>query len=199
MLSYRADMLLMIGGGSSVGKTTVAHELGRRLGADVIDVDALPRDRAVGLDGRLSEPGIWDRPPSNLFQLLLETTRGLAPRLRATIEARSLAVEGAVVEGEGIEPRLFDAFEAGAQVRPVFVIETDPHRLRETLSHRVSRGAELFRRLTSTEQGHVVEMNVLYARWLGEEARVRGLPCVESQPWPDLGDRILAAAHAPMS
>jgi hypothetical protein len=72
-------VLLLIGGSSSVGKTPAACQLGARRPADVVSVDARPRDRSVGRDRRLGEPGIWEHPPGELLVLLREGTSTLGP------------------------------------------------------------------------------------------------------------------------
>ena len=109
------------------------------------------------------------------------------PLIIETVE--KLAPTGGVLEGEGIDPRL--AVGLPADMSAVYVIESNPKRLRRTFEARTSRTD--FGSLTSSEQRTVVEMNRLYAQWLRTAADETGQPWVPSQPWRTLPDRILAA------
>ena len=182
---------MAIGGSASVGKTTSAERIAELLGlSKVIHVDDLSKQiQASGephpLD-TIDQP--WRQPPTYLARQLIEWTRWLHPAILEAVE--QIATTGGVIEGEGIDPRLAAAL-ASAGVPAVYVIETDPTRLHATF--RTRRSGSQFTALSSDEQDAVVEMNRLYAEWLRSSAVEVGQPCVLSQPWTALPDRILTA------
>jgi len=187
-------MVILIGGGSSVGKTAAAAEMARRHRLQHLQVDALraaESDPAVNFVG--SSPEVWDLRPEMLRDRLIEMGALLRPQiLRLVSKLLALGIPS-VIEGEGIEPSLQE-FLADRTLRLVFVAELNEQRLAETLANRPSDGADRFRRLTVARRQSVCRMNRLYGEWIEAQALSRGLPCLASQPWNDLADRIFGAA-----
>jgi hypothetical protein len=187
--------VIAIGGSASVGKTTLARAIAERLAIEkVVHVDDLRTavERSDGPGFIETTPGVWTRPASWLLESLLASTRSLHPAITAEIDSLVELHGRGVIEGEGVEPRLFAGGRSGL-VRPVYVIEADPEQLRETFAARPS-GAR-FLALPAAEQEAVVEMNRRYGTWLQREAEHHGQPWVPSRPWRTLVDRALAATH----
>lgn len=187
-------VVLLIGGGSNLGKTTAAAQVAVELGAAHIEVDEL-RDELDGTSGDpFSTPDVWLRPVDELFQGLVESTSGIVGELVRLIERHAAGGGAAIIEGQGIEPNVLGLIDPGSDVRSVFVIEADPSRIATTLRGRDSAGAERYRLLSHVEQQAVIAMNVRYNEWLQAEAKQHGLPWVASQPWSTLAHRILGAS-----
>jgi hypothetical protein len=183
--------ILLIGGGSSVGKTTAALSIAH--GPDVepvVHLDDVRRENPRAVH-RLDVAGVWDSAPSDLLQLLLEETASVRAVLAHLVGGMGSDGLGAIIEGEGVEPELVDTLGADAPARFVYVIETDPVVLRRTLASRPSAGR--FLALSPGQQQAVVEMNRLYATWLRDEAVRRSQAWVQSRPWATLPQRVLRA------
>jgi 2-phosphoglycerate kinase len=179
--------VLLIGGPSGVGKTTVAVEVAARLGAAWLMVDDLRLALArSGLPVPIAdEVGAFDAPGG-----LLAVGALMTPAVEVVIENHVDGHIPVVIEGDGILPSLFErasvrARAANGRVRAVFLYEPDEEALYG--SHR-SRGRGL------TDRPHA-RKNFLFGQWLKREAERRGLPTLPARPWDTLADRILAASR----
>lgn len=186
-------VVILIGGGSNLGKTTAAAQLSVALGADHIEVDALRAELNGSSEDSFAGPDVWRRPVDELFQCLVESTFRIAEPLARVIEGHAAGGGNVIIEGQGIEPRVLGLIDPVFEVRCVFVIEADPNRIDTKLRDRASTGAARYRALSPLEQRAVLAMNVRYNEWLRAEAERKGLPWVASQPWLTLADRILVA------
>lgn len=185
--------LIALGGSASVGKTTCARELVRRLGLEeVVHVDDLSRRlQRVGCPHFLDTlDAPWQEPADSLVAGLIAWTERLHPVIAEAAGRR--AAMGAVIEGEGIDPRIARAGGWGdTEVRTVYVIELDRETLWTTFAGRAS--GPRFLALSPREQATVVEMNRGYSEWLRDEAIVAGEPWVWSRPWATLAARTAEA------
>jgi 2-phosphoglycerate kinase len=180
-----AFLPIMIGGSSSVGKTTAARVLADRRGWDLVQTDhALPEDPT--LQPLAGPDEILDRPAVELCALLIAAANAAIPVVRSLI-AECPGTAGLIVEGERIHPQLIAELEREGRASGVLVVETDAERLYDTL---ISRSPG-FRRLAESRRRCVAEMDRLYGQWLLEQGSRLGVPCISSQPWTSLPDRIL--------
>lgn len=181
--------LVLVGGSSSVGKTTAARVLATRHGWDLLHSDpALPCDPT--LEPLVGPDEIFDRPAVELCGRLIAAAEAATPLLHSLILDRPTSA-GLIVEGERVHPQLVAKLGHEGMARGVLVVETEVQRLYETLVGR-SPG---FRRLSEARRRCVAEMNGLYGQWLLEQGARFGIPCISSQPWPSLADRIDSARH----
>lgn len=180
--------ILLIGGSSSVGKTTAAAGLSKRLGWPCIQLDQYLYeigDPKLRLFPRSLER--WDLPSSELCQRLIAVSEQAMGYVESLILGLCDKGNAGIFEGEAIHPRLAERMMQMKSIASVFIIETDPVRLYETLADRSSR----FLNLAEGHRQTVVEMDQLYSIWLQAEAERRHIPWVQSQPWVSLGERIL--------
>jgi 2-phosphoglycerate kinase len=196
--------VLLIGGSSGVGKSSLARQLGRRFGTPWMQVDdlrlALQRSRVIlpeqteALYFFEETPQVWNLPAERLRDGLIALGQVLSPALEVVIENHVDTADPLVIEGDAILPSLFtrpsvQARSSNGQVQAVFLVEPDEHRLLAHLDARyqvqVSHNEVLARAMA-----HV---RWLHGLWLAEEARRLDLPVLEPHPWETLAQRIVAA------
>ena len=180
----------VLGGPSSVGKTTAAATIAERLGAAHLQLDPIahacqdPRVRRFGA----GVDALWRLPATRVCGLLIQKGEALAAPLNTTISRYSSSSSTTVVEGEGVHPSLAQHHPVDL-VRFAFVLEPDRAVLLETLTRRSAR----FRALPAGHQHTVAEANRLYGQWLRQQAQRCRQPWVESRPWSTLPDRLVQA------
>lgn len=201
------ERVLLIGGSSGGGKTSVAKRLGLRWGASWLHVDdirlAFQRSR-VKLPARTEvlyffeeTPNVWQMPPELLRDGLIGVGQVLSPALEVIIENHVDTDAPVVIEGDSILPSLLsrpsvrDRVSQG-QVRAVFLVETQEEVL---FANIVARG----RRIDGRSEAQLrteAQAKWLYGLWLADEAQKYNLPVLEPRPWSTLVARIVAIIRA---
>jgi 2-phosphoglycerate kinase len=184
--------VLLIGGPSGVGKTTVAAQVARRLDVPWLMVD----DLRLALM-RCGVP-IPDDPRIESFDApggLVTVGEAVAPAIEVVIENHVDQRYPVVIEGDGILPSLFErasvrARNTGGRIRAVYLYEPDEDALYANFLARARDGWR------DDLRAHA-RKNARYGQWLRREAEQRGLPTVPARPWGTLVDRILAASGLP--
>ena len=206
MLKRHSDWsVLLIGGPSGVGKTTVAERIGLRRGHSWLQVDdlrlALQWSRASlpagteALSFFETTPNLWRLPPERLRDGLIAVGEVLAPAIEIVVANHVDTNAPTVIEGDGILPSLFarplvrDRWVDG-RVRVVFLIEPDEAAI---LANMMARGRGVAGR-TEAELRAEARAKWLYGRWLADEASRSGMPMLDPQPWATLAERVVAAA-----
>ncbi len=176
-------MLLLIGGGSGVGKTTASQALSAGLSLPHVQLDGLLKATA---SNEWHAPRTGDIPPDELKELLIKkgdaALAGLPRWLGQYSDER-----GILLEGEGIHPGFLSDLGDLPKIRLLFIVELDADRLRTTLTDH----SKTFRALGTLQQDNVVRGKSLYNRWIAEQAATHGQSCVPSQPWSSLPARLL--------
>lgn len=214
MQSRVADRrILLIGGSSGVGKTSVAQRLGRRLAFSHVLVD----DIRIAIQSvttpaekpdlhRFHGPDFLSRMSAQQFvDGLIAVGRAITPALH-TIVSHHLAVDVAgplLLEGDGILPALAASQDfadvrgtrlpdISRRVASVFLIEPDADVLLENQLQRsptfYGGDPEMQRRYTDAIWR--------YGQWLRAEAERYGCPTVSPRPFATLEQRILDAIAA---
>ncbi len=207
--------VLLIGGSSAIGKTTVARALGRRLGVSVIPADdirlAVQQMTTTAahphLHYFLDDPHIWRQPPEVLRDGFIAVSRAVSPAVESVVAHHVVTDVGPIIlEGDNILPgmaaqghfsdiRFFAGLECGDDVRSVFLVEPDE----EALLHNARARGRGFDDLPVEEQRTIVRAVWLYGQWVRQEAEAHGLPVVPVRPWMTLTDRVLAAIGCSLS
>jgi 2-phosphoglycerate kinase len=181
--------IILIGGSSSVGKTTVARRLGACLGRSCIELDSYLQEiddpELEFFDGH---PDFWDRSGQVLCARLVHVAERAGPHIQLLVASWQSQMKTALFEGEQIHPRLVEKLTKSEDIKGIFILERDPNRLYRTLEQRSQR----FRDLPPTHRVRVVEMNRLYGQWLHSQAEQRQIAWLEAQPWATLVERTMA-------
>jgi 2-phosphoglycerate kinase len=194
--------VLLIGGVSGAGKTTIARQLGLQSGFPWLQVDdlrlalqwsrvSLP-ERTKDLYFFLDTPGIWRLPPERLRDGLISIGELLSPAIEIVIENHLTTSAPLILEGDAILPSLFNRpilqnRRRNKYLQTVFLIEPEEENILRNIKER-ARGIE---GLTDEEIKNEARTKWLYGQWLAEEALHFNLPILEPRPWDSLIERIL--------
>lgn len=185
--------IYLLGGSSSVGKTTLANDIAAQLNIAVLHVDEFVHaSDDPALRAACSRLDVEKMSPSSLCHVLIAKGNALTPLLDRLIESRLEERWQGIIEGEGIQPELALEWAHDHRVRCVFVIEENEERLLETLRFRPTANGEP-RNMSSGIPAKAAHMDALYGRWLHQEASRYELRWVTSQPFETLTTRFLAA------
>jgi 2-phosphoglycerate kinase len=198
--------VLLIGGPSGVGKSTVAKRIARRFGVPWLLVDDLRlaleasqvRLPDVDVTRKLyffAQPGVWRLPPERLRDGFVGVGEAMAPAIARVVTNHLAIGEPIVLEGDGILPSLLTRpdvrwWDTGGWVRAVFVVAPDETAI---LANMLARGREIRGRDEAEVRKHA-HVNWLYGQWLATEARRYLVPVLAPEPWETLADRIVTAS-----
>ncbi len=189
--------VLLIGGASGTGKTSVAYRLAHHFAVAITAID----DFQVILE-RMTTPEqqpvlhFWRTHPApgtltaeEIMQQGLEVSRAMAPALEAVIGDHLDMKVPIVLEGDFIAPMLaarssFDGQSNAGRVRAAFLYEPDETQIRDNFSQREPEaGLQAKRARVSWLQG----------QWLARECGRIGMPALPARPWHTLFSRVLEA------
>ncbi len=186
--------ILLFGGASGVGKTSVSYKIARHFGVGITEID----DFQVILE-KLTTPE--QQPVLHYWQTHLQFTnpsvvqiveqtiavgRVMAPALEAVIANHLESSSPIVLEGDFILPALaarsfFEEIPSQGRVRGIFLYEPDESQIiANYLQREPERG----------EQKTRAQVSWLYGEWLREEAEKLGVMVMPSRPWDTLLDRL---------
>ncbi len=193
----RAWEVLLIGGASGTGKTSVSYRIAQYFRVGITEVD----DFQVILE-KMTTPEqqpvlhFWNAHPDpgslsaeQIVEQGLEVRRVMAVALEAVIANHLESHTPIVLEGDFIDPALaaqthFGEMANAGRVRAVFLYEADEAQLVENfLAREPEQGAQTKR----------ARVSWLIGRWLQEETERYGLIALPARPWDTVFERILAA------
>ncbi len=196
MSAQRTWQVLLIGGASGVGKTSVSYRLAHHYGVGITEVD----DFQVILEHMTTpeqQPVLhyWRTHPEEARRMdedqKLAYTLSYAGVMAAALElviANHLESQAPIVlEGDFILPSLavqpsYAGIAAEGQVRGLFIYEEDEAQLRR--NYRLREGQEQPGRARSSWR---------YSAWLRQEAERLGVPAIPARPWETVFERTIAA------
>lgn len=197
--------VLLIGGVSGTGKSTVAERMAQSLGISWFQVDdlrlALQRSQvqlpthteALYFFANIDEkPDIWKQDPEVLRDALISIADLLSPGLEAIIENHVDQQQPVIIEGDGIAPSLLarprlQRHVAEKRIRSVFLFERDEESL---FSNMINRGRGISH-LHESDLRAEAHAKMLFGEWIIEEGTHYNLPVLEVRPWETLMNRIL--------
>ena len=188
--------VLLLGGASGVGKTSVSYRLARHFAVSLVEVD----DFQAVLE-RMTTP--QEQPELHFFRTRRDEWRQLdeegrlAHALRyGAVMAEALEVvianhlEGGtplVLEGDFVLPSLavreaYGDERAGGRVRAIFLYEEDEGQIARNYLAREGR-----------DQAGRARASWRYSEWLRGEAERLGLPAIPARPWETVLERCVEA------
>lgn len=190
--------VLLIGGASGTGKSSLSHALARHVGVGVTEIDDLYT--AVKSSSTAEQRPVlhyWDAHPEAVSwsaEQILELHRSVCRVMEAAVGAvvaDHVTGVPVILEGDYLLPEgvvnLMKGCPSGA-VRAVFLVEDSEAQLvRNFASREPGEG----------EQSGRARVSCLFGRWLKSECDRLGLVALPARPWGTLPGRTLRAVGAP--
>jgi 2-phosphoglycerate kinase len=195
----RSWEVLLIGGASGVGKTSISYRIAQHFGIGITEID----DIVVALK-RMTTPEqqpilhYWDNQhepielsPKEIVKLTVAVSEVMLPALEAVIanHLESQPPIPLVLEGDYLLPELaaqpvFSNIISNGRVRAVFLYEPDEAQIvANYLQREPDEGKQNFR-------AHV---SWLFGEWLRLDAERLGVTALSARPWDTLFERVLNA------
>lgn len=194
--------VLLIGGNSGSGKTTVARQLGLHFGvpwAQVDDFRLIMQRSTISTDQPalhffVATERVWELPADRLCAGLIGVAEVVSDALRVVIGHHVVTSHPLILEGDGLTPavaaeRVYADAETRGHVRAVFLYEEDEAVVFRSL---LGRG-RAFQYRSHVEQRRQVQASRLYAQLLRAESERHGIPTLPSRPRETLVQRVLAS------
>lgn len=192
----RSWEVLLIGGASGVGKTSVSYRLAQYFGVGITEVDdfqvilehmTTPEQQPI-LHYWNTLPEGTHLTPEDIVAHTRKVCDVMAPALEAVIANHLESRAPIILEGDFILPEL--------AVRETFLEQSNDGRVRGIFIH---EGEEaqivqnyLLREPDEGPQTYRARVSYLYSQWLKEEGERLGVPVIEARPWETVFERILA-------
>jgi 2-phosphoglycerate kinase len=187
--------VLLIGGASGIGKTSLANQLGQRFGVNVTQLD----DIQTALEAVTTpdqQPLLhfwrthWDEfsafSDDQHVQHFVDVSRNVfEPAIEAVVADHLDGALPAIIEGDFILPELavksgFGGGAHGGRVRALFLDEANEKAIAASFLDRHGGDATL-----------PAHTSWLKSRWLRTECRRLGVPTVAARPWATTADRAV--------
>ena len=190
--------VLLIGGGTGCGKTTLSQQLARHFDVGVLEGDVLRWVIASAVEGSdpelqaRHEPSFWDQPWQEILQLSLKQSERLCEISQVVLVRHHFVNRPLILEGFWVLPEFaaqssFNGIEITGRVRSLFLYEPDIDALKERLYDRDGE-----RGIPSDQPGRL-RMFHEHGLLIKQRAEALGLPTLEARPFETLLERALAA------
>jgi 2-phosphoglycerate kinase len=190
--SVKNDIIL-IGGASCVGKSSVSYTISKMLGIGVTEVD----DFQVVLEAMTNEkdyPVIhyWNNhfeeaiklPEKKKVEIMINYANTMSIALEKVIENHLESNRPLLLDGDFITPALSVRKRYGEQLRDdkiksIFIVETEEEQIQKNLFNR-----------EGYYQNDRARTNWLYNEWIKEQADVYPIKIVAARPWDSVINRV---------
>ncbi|MCL2408703.1 MAG: hypothetical protein FWC96_03710 [Oscillospiraceae bacterium] len=181
--------VLIIGGASGSGKTSVSLPLARYYGVDLVRVDdfqvllkALTTYEVLpDLHFEITHPNFKEYGADETLDLLIKISRSINSGLKAVIDDHILENIPMVLEGDFILPELAASYD-NPRIKTIFIHEPSREQILQNFLER-----------EGTLQHSRTDGSYAYGNWLKESCSEFGISVVESRPWDTLMERVISA------
>ena len=180
--------VLFIGGASGIGKSSIAYEIARFYGVNVLEVDDVHLTvktvttkenfpvihyfdsgidgKYVGVDGTVN----W----------LIDVSKEMVPVLKELANRHIEDKLPIIIEGDFIYPEFTLSFD-NPQVKSIFIHESDKNQI--VHNYLAREGGEL--------QHDRAEVSISYGNWIAETCERNRIALIESRPWNTVLSRAI--------
>ncbi|MCL2189981.1 MAG: hypothetical protein FWC16_13520 [Defluviitaleaceae bacterium] len=188
MTAKRTWDILIIGGASGSGKTCVSRPLAQLYGVDLVRVD----DFQILLETLITpemiptlhywkiEPNWRNQSVEWVVERLIGVSYAWMAGLQAVIKDRLEENLPMILEGDFIHPELAVSLN-NPRIKTIFIHE--PSREQILQNYRAREGKE---------QAHRADVSHAFGNWLKVRCTEFGIPVIESRPWDDVVERVVA-------
>lgn len=191
----RSWQVLLLGGPSGVGKTSVSYRLAHHFGIGITEIDdfqvmlecmTTPAEQPA-LHYWRTHPEAAKQPAQEIVKQLIAVGQVMMPALEAVITNHLESQVPIVLEGDFILPALaISSFclqnSTDSQVQTLFLYEESEEQLcRNFLQRESEHGLQAKR----------AQVSWLYGQWLKQEAERLNILALPARPWDNLFERIL--------
>lgn len=199
---YWAMTVVLIGGPSATGKSTLAESVARCLEATRIDLDLFyialrgvipPGDAPVGLHQQ--DESFWAKPAHELVELYLNLqaymSRSFEPVVAQFLRSgRSVVMEGTWLNPEFASQSTYSGCEAAGIVKGLFLYEPVFGEMERRRRQRANPWDRVF---SAAVMENVATMRYTLGLELKRHAETLGMPVLECRPFATLEHRALSA------
>lgn len=185
--------VLLIGGPSGVGKTSVSYRIAQAAGVGITEVDDLfIAVESMTTPEQQPEVHYWRTTPDAakqsaeaILDIHLRLSNVLAPMLVNVIENHLETNVPLVLDGDYMLPSLLATkWQNPGIVTGVFLIDRDERQYLENYAAREPAAGHQHKRAA---------VSFLFGEWLRHECASLGVPAIEARPWETLIERVVAA------
>jgi len=186
--SDRNWTVLFVGGASGTGKSSIAYEIARFYGVNVIESDDIYLTVET-VTTKEDYPAIhywntgvnWkDIGVDSNVNWLIDVSKEMIPVLKELVNRHVEDRLPIIIEGDFISPDFTKSFE-NPEVKAIFVNETD---INQILQNYLSReGGDL--------QHYRAEISIAYGKWMEDTCKRNGISVIDSRPWDTVLTRAL--------
>lgn len=180
--------VLFIGGASGIGKSSIAYEIARYYGVNVLEVDDVHLSVKT-VTTKESFPAIhywntgvdWkDIGVGANVNWLIDVSKEMIPILKELVNRHMEDNLPIIIEGDFIDPEFTISFDH-PEVKSIFVNESDQNQILQNYFSR--EGGDL--------QHYRAEISIAYGKWIADTCNRYGIRVVESRPWDTVLDRTI--------
>lgn len=180
--------VLFIGGASGTGKSSLAYEIARFYGVNVLEVDDVHLSvKTVTTKENFPAIHYWstginwkDIGVEGNVNWLIDVSKEMAPILKELANRHIEDKLPIIIEGDFVYPEFTVSFE-NSEVKSIFVQETDKNHI---LQNYLSReGGDL--------QPYRADISVAYGKWISDTCRKLGIRLIEPRPWDTVLSRTI--------
>lgn len=172
--------VLFIGGASGIGKSSIAYEIARFYGVNVLEVDDVHLSvKTVTTKEKFPAIHYWDTGLNwkdigvgGNVNWLIDVSKEMIPILKELVNRHIEDKLPIIIEGDFIYPEFIISLD-NPEVKSIFVNESD---INQIMKNYLSReGGDL--------QHYRAEISIAYGKWIADTCNVNGIRVIESRPW----------------
>ncbi len=180
--------VLLIGGASGTGKSSIAYEIGRYYGVNVLEVDDIHLSVET-VTTKESFPAVhywntgvnWEDVGVNEnVNWLIDVSKELVPVLKELVNRHICDKLPIIIEGDFLYPE-FTASINHPEVKSIFINEPD---INQILQNYLAReGGDL--------QHYRAEISIAYGKWITDICNRNHFKLINARPWNTVLERVL--------
>ncbi len=181
--------VLLVGGASGSGKSSLAYALARYYEVSVLEIDDIgqalkamtTRDALPQLHYYESGVNWKDIGVKGNVDWLMGVSKEIIPAIKAIVDNHLEGNIPVIIEGDFLDPAFAASFD-NPKVKAIFVHEADKDQIVQNYLAREGGNMQCYR----------ADISTVYGDWLADACNKLGVSVVESRPWDTLLERAIA-------